>query len=555
MDWLRTALIASIAFVCFLLVIRWNDFQQNNAVVESPKLVSTSTPTDSIISSDVPTTPTTANEKIVDANIPGQQAVVENRSQQVQVKTDVLNVTIDTKGGDIVRVTLPSFYNELNKPEEPFVLLNNTVNHTYIARSGLIGKNGTDTNQSRPIFSSTQNQYILENGQSSLNVDLTYQQSPDVLLTKRFSFTRESHLIGITYIVHNQGQEPWQATIYGQIKRDSYNPVVSAGLGMKPFLGAATSTTEKNYDKLSFDDIADDGLKHQKQGGWVAMVQHYFLSAWIPSADDINSYELFKQKNSEMYFLQFTGQPFIAAPGAQVEKSVGFYAGPKDIRKLEKISPYLDLTVDYSFLWWIAKPLFFALEAIHGFAGNWGLAIILLTICIKIIFFYPSAVSYRSMAKMRKIQPKMAELKERFGDDRQKFSAEMMKMYRQEKVNPLAGCLPILIQMPVFLALYWVLMESVQLRQAPLFLWIQDLSVQDPLYILPLIMGATMWIQQKLNPTPPDPMQAKVMQMMPIFFTFLFLFFPAGLVLYWVVNNTLSITQQYIITKQIENQK
>src|SRR5690606_5706497 len=225
-----------------------------------------------------------------------------------------------------------------------------------------------------------------------------------------------------------------------------------------------------------------------------------------------------------MYYLQFTAQPLRVEAGSQGELSAGFYAGPKDIKTLEEISPYLDLTVDYSFLWWIAKPLFYALDGIHDLVGNWGVAIILLTICIKILFFYPSAASYRSMAKMRKVQPKMLELKERYGEDRQKFSAEMMKLYRTEKVNPFGGCLPILIQMPVFLALYWVLMESVELRQAPFFLWIEDLSVNDPYYVLPLIMGVTMWIQQKLNPTPPDPMQAKIMQIMPVMFTLLFLF-------------------------------
>ena len=282
------------------------------------------------------------------------------------------------------------------------------------------------------------------------------------------------------------------------------------------------------------------------------MVQHYFLSAWVPPQEMLNEFRVFKSQNAAMYYLQFTSQPIRVEAGSQGEIGAGFYAGPKDIKNLEKMSPYLDLTVDYSFLWWIAKPLFYALDGIHSLVGNWGVAIILLTICIKILFFYPSAASYKSMAKMRKVQPKMLELKERYGEDRQKFSAEMMKLYRTEKVNPFGGCLPILIQMPVFLALYWMLMESVELRQAPFFLWIEDLSVKDPYYVLPLIMGVTMWIQQKLNPTPPDPMQAKIMQIMPVMFTLLFLFFPAGLVLYWVVNTTLSITQQYVITRNIE---
>lgn len=554
MDWLRTALIAGIALICFLLVIRWNDFQERTQAADPQSTVAQQPTVSEDAGGQIPEA-----ASIPDAKNGSSTTVTEQQNppaaSTVHVRTDVLDITIDTKGGDIVRAALPTFYREIDQPDQPYLLLDKSAHHTYVARSGLIGENGTDSNQSRPQFQAQQNDYVLQPGEESLSVDLTHRQENGALVTKRFTFEAGSHLINISYIINNQSQSPWQATIYGQIKRDSYNPVKSAGLGMQPFLGAATTTTEDNYYKLDFDDLADENFKHQKQGGWVAMVQHYFLSAWVPPAEDLNSFQLFKLNNADMYFLQFTGEPFTVAPGATGEKSVGFYAGPKDIRTLEQIAPYLDLTVDYSFLWWIAKPLFYALDTIHGFVGNWGVAIILLTMCIKLLFFYPSAVSYRSMAKMRKIQPKMAELKERYGDDRQKFSAEMMKMYRQEKVNPLSGCLPILIQMPVFLALYWVLMESVELRHAPLFLWIQDLSVKDPYYVLPLIMGASMWIQQKLNPTPPDPMQAKVMQMMPVFFTFLFLFFPAGLVLYWVVNQTLSITQQYVITKQIENQK
>lgn len=551
MDWLRTSLIGGIALVCFLLMIRWGEFQERNQPALSQTTVQNTVETASNVS-DVPEISTSTSSTTTDNYIPGAVEQTETASAQwIRVKTDVLDVLIDPRGGDIVKVALPTFYEKLNQPDQPFILLNQTEAHTYVARSGLVGPNGTDTADSRPLFNSAQRNYTLD-GQQQLQVDLTYQQSADVSITKRFTFNAGSHLISLSYLISNNSDKPWQGTLYGQIKRDSYDPNPSGGLGMKPFLGAATSTNDKNYQKLSFSDIADEPLTHKKEGGWVAMVQHYFLSAWVAPQDTVNEFRMFKSKNADMYYLQFTGQLTRIAPGAQGELSAAFYAGPKDIKTLETISPYLDLTVDYSFLWWIAKPLFYALDGIHSFVGNWGVAIILLTVLIKILFFYPSAASYKSMAKMRKVQPKMLELKERYGDDRQKFSAEMMKLYRTEKVNPFGGCLPILIQMPVFLALYWVLMESVELRQAPFFLWIEDLSVKDPYYILPLIMGVTMWIQQKLNPTPPDPTQAKIMQMMPIMFTLLFLFFPAGLVLYWVVNNTLSITQQYIITKRIE---
>ena len=551
MDWLRTSLIAGIALLSFLLIIRWSEFQERNQP-PTPQTTISSTPTASSTqneSSDIPQVTTTETSSGND--VPSPTGNVSS-SQLISVKTDVLDVLIDPRGGDLIKVALPTFFAELNQPDEPFILLNQTSEHTYVARSGLVGANGTDTKESRPLFSSPQKSYTMSEGQENLHVDLVYQQTPEITITKRFTFTRSSHLIDVQYLIANNSSQNWQGILYGQIKRDTYNPNPSSAMGMKPFLGAATTTNEKNYFKITFDDIADEALVHKKEGGWVAMVQHYFLSAWIPPQDSVNEFNIYKQKTTDLFFLQFTSQPFNVAAGTTGEKAAGFYAGPKDIRTLESISPFLDLTVDYSFLWWIAKPLFFILDAIHSVVGNWGVAIILLTVLIKILFFYPSAASYRSMAKMRKVQPKMQALKERYGEDRQKFSAEMMKLYREEKVNPLGGCLPILIQMPVFLALYWVLMESVELRQAPFILWIEDLSVKDPYFVLPLIMGATMWIQQKLNPTPPDPMQAKVMQMMPIFFTFLFLFFPAGLVLYWVVNNTLSITQQYIITRNIE---
>jgi YidC/Oxa1 family membrane protein insertase len=283
------------------------------------------------------------------------------------------------------------------------------------------------------------------------------------------------------------------------------------------------------------------------------MVQHYFISAWIPDANTTNTYRLGKSSNSNLYILGFTSNAIEIAPSSKSSIKSSFYAGPKDTEKLEKISPHLDLTVDYGWLWMIAKPLFWLLKSIHGFVGNWGLAIIGLTFAVKAVFFHLSATSYKSMAKMRKLAPKMQEIKERYGDDRQKMSQETMKLYQTEKVNPLGGCLPMLIQMPVFLALYWVLQESVELRHAPFFLWIADLSIKDPFFVLPIIYGITMWFMQKLNPQPADPMQARIMQMLPLVFTFMFLWFPAGLVLYWVTNNSLSMLQQYIITKQIDN--
>ncbi|UZJ43753.1 membrane protein insertase YidC [Marinimicrobium sp. C6131] len=558
MDWQKTLLITAMCAVVFTLVIRYNDFQESLAEQSSqPRSEQTSSPEND---NDIPDATDTASElpsapgdTANDVEVPSQNNAAR---QPIRVETDTLIVEIDPRGGDLVYSALRQHYARLNKPDEPYVLLNNTDAQTYVAQSGLVGRNATDTRDGeRPVFQSSQQQYQLADGADQLQVDLTYQQG-DVTITKRYTFERGEYLVRLDYLVDNQSDEPWQANLYGQIKRDS--SAAGAGPGglfaLNPFLGAAITTDEEKYKKLDFDDLSEQTFKTQKEGGWVAMVQHYFVSAWIPDAEKTHNYHLRQLGNRDMYLLGFTSPSTEVAPGTQGQISAQFYTGPKDTQKLETISPYLDLTVDYGWLWWIAKPLFTVLDWLHGFLNNWGLAIIALTIIIKAAFFKLSATSYRSMAKMRKLSPKMAELKERYGDDRQKMSQELMKLYKKEKVNPLGGCLPILIQMPVFLALYWVLMESVELRHAPFFLWIQDLSVKDPYYVLPLLMGLTMFIQFKLNPTPPDPTQAKIMQLMPIVFTFLFLFFPAGLVLYWVTNNTLSITQQYIITRQIERE-
>lgn len=552
MDWLRTSLIGGILVVAFLLIIRWNEFQERkiSALNVQPTSVAQAIDTANAQAEQV---------SEFDIQAPAQPVNASNSlppsSQLIEATTDTLAITINPVGGDIVKVALLQYNESLaleGESADPFVLLNQTPATTYIARSGLAGINGTDSKSSRPTFVSASTQYALGDEQT-LSIDLIYQQQSTVI-TKRFTLTRGSYLVDLEYIIDNKGVEPWQASLVGSIKRDSHNPVVAAGVGMQPFLGAATTTSETNYDKYTFSDIAEEPFKHNKQGGWIAMVQHYFMSAWIPDSNTQNTYTLRKANNSDMYFFSFASAPTVVAPGQTQSIKAQFYAGPKDVSELEKIAPYLELTVDYGFLWMIAKPLFWTLDHIHDLVGNWGVAIILLTLLIKIMFFYPSAISYRSMAKMRKVQPKMQALKETYGDDRQRMSQELMKLYKTEKVNPVSGCLPMLLQMPVFIALYWALMESVELRHAS-FLWLNDLSVKDPYFVLPLVMGLTMWIQQRLNPTPPDPTQAKIMQWLPVIFTGLFMFFPAGLVVYWVVNNTLSIMQQYVITKKIENEK
>jgi len=550
MDWQKNLLVAAILATLLLLVIRWHEYQEK---LPTQPAVAAQTTSAANTSSDAPVSTATNGEIPTATNsVPETTTVPVAAPQLISVKTDSLDVVINAQGGDVVKVALPRYYAKLDTPDQPFLLLDSHDSHVYVAQSGLVGANGTDTAQGRPVFSSEKSAYQLADGQDQLQVDLVLHQG-DVKITKRFTFKRGEYLVKVDYLIDNQSSSPWSAQLYGQIKRDSQNFVKVSALEMNPFLGAAITTTEENYKKFTFAKIAESEFKTTRPGGWVAMVQHYFISAWIPDANSDNTFSLRKLGTNDLYLLGFTGKVNEVAPGTQGSFGASFYAGPKDTERLEEISPHLELTVDYGWLWWLSKPLFWVMKAIHDLVGNWGLAIIGLIIIIKALFFKLSATSYKSMAKMRKLAPKMAEMKERYGDDRQKFSQEMMKLYKNEQVNPFGGCLPLLIQMPVFLAFYYVLMESVELRHSPFFGWITDLSVKDPYFVLPIIYGITMWFMQKLNPQPTDPMQARIMQMLPIVFTIMFLWFPAGMVLYWVTNNLLSIAQQYVITKQIEN--
>ncbi|MES2675555.1 MAG: membrane protein insertase YidC [Pseudomonadota bacterium] len=542
MDWQRNIIIAAILAVLFTLAIRWNTFQEQHPVV-TEQMPQTET---AIKTSDIP-------DAITLPAISEQKPATETASRNIiNVKTDSLWVEIDPIGGDIVKVALPRHAANLSTPDIPFVLIDNGASHTYVAQSGLVGPNGTDTAQGRPLYTVAKNEYFLDEGQNTLVVDLTLEQY-QVNITKRYTFTRGQYLVAVEYLIDNQSSNKWTGNFYAQIKRDNKEFAKANALSMNPFLGAAITTPDEKYKKFTFEDLDDvKEFKATVEGGWVSLVQHYFISAWIPDSHVTNNYHLRKLGDKNLYLFGFTSNAIEIAPNSKAAIKANFYAGPKDTESLKSISPHLDLTVDYGWLWMVGEPLFWLLKFIHGFVGNWGVAIIGLTVAVKLLFFKLSATSYKSMAKMRKLAPKMAELKERYGDDRQKMSQETMKLYQTEKVNPLGGCLPMLIQMPVFLALYWVLMESVELRHAPFILWINDLSVQDPYYVLPIIYGITMYFMQKLNPQPTDPMQARVMQMLPIVFTFMFLWFPAGLVLYWVTNNTLSMLQQYVITREID---
>ena len=493
------------------------------------------------------------------------------RQERIRVNTDVLRVEIDPQGGDIVRLALPEFPHHVDTPDQPFVLLEQDASRTYVAQSGLIGKNGTDSSAGRPLWSAAQQSYQLDDGTQELNVDLTLRQDNGAELVKRFTFERGSYLVRVSHIVRNQGSSEWSGALYGQIKRDgSEDPGLSNSgfIPMPTYLGGAYWDSEKPYNKLDFEDMSENPLDLTVQGGWLAMAQHYFVSAWVPDAQQKNHYSSVHLEKRGQYLLRFVSPTIKVAPGEEKVLYAEFYAGPKQQDKLEAISPGLNMTVDYGWLWFISQPIFallvflqsgevsvFGMDIDIGMGvGNWGVAIILLTLTIKAIFFKLSATSYRSMAKMRKVAPEMQRIKEQNKNDRQKAQMETMKLFQREKINPLGGCLPMLVQMPVFIALYYVLLESVELRQAPFFLWINDLSVMDPYFVLPILMGASMFLQTRLNPTPADPMQAQVMKWMPVVFSVFMLWFPAGLVLYWLTNNILSIAQQWVITRKIENE-
>ncbi|KQQ58035.1 insertase [Pseudomonas sp. Leaf129] len=552
MDIKRTILIVALAVVAYVMVLKWNqDYGQaalptQNVATQNPTpaLPETVPGTNTQASADVPS----ANP---DANLPVPTPVVVSKDL-IWVKTDVLNFAIDPTGGDIVQLNLPEYPRRQDMPNIPFQLFDNGGELTYLAQSGLTGTNGPDARPSgRPVYSASQKSYQLADGQNQLVVDLTYSDN-GVNYLKRFTVDRGEYDLKVSYLVDNQSAQNWSGNMFAQLKRDnSSDPSSTTATGTATYLGAALWTSGEPYKKVSMKDMDKAGLKETVQGGWVAWLQHYFVTAWIPAAGDSNNV-MTRKDNQGNYIIGYTGPTLSAAPGGKVETTATLYAGPKVQDKLKELSPGLELTVDYGILWFIAQPIFWLLKHIHAILGNWGFSIICLTILIKLLFFPLSAASYKSMARMRAVAPKLAALKEQHGDDRQKMSQAMMELYKKEKINPLGGCLPILVQMPVFLSLYWVLLESVEMRQAPWLLWITDLSIKDPYFILPIIMGATMFIQQRLNPTPPDPMQAKVMKMMPIVFTFFFLWFPAGLVLYWVTNNTLSIAQQWYITRSIE---
>lgn len=564
MDFQRILILLGLAVTSYMLVLAWNEDYGDQPVAPASEVATgespaTSTPEevpsatlDRSDPGELPSAediPTAAGSAPDASTVPATSAAPDDRT--VRVTTDVLEVVIDRLGGDIDKAQLPEYPERIDTPDVPYTLID--PRNEYAAQSGLIGPNGTDTADGRPAFTTSATSYSLGDG-DELIVDLNHTMDSGVIITKRFRFRRGDYLIDVEYLVDNPTDQPWAAALFGQIKRNAERPIITDAnsMGLQPYVGAATFQPDSPYTKLEFDDVDDEPYRQSIEGGYMAMVQHYFLSAWIPGQEQTHTYRARKLSNRDVFLFEFTSPVQQVAPGESGVLSAQFYVGPKDQYRLAEISRGLDLTVDYGFLWWLAQPLYDLLYFIHSLVGNWGIAIILLTVIVKTLLYPLSAASFRSMAKMRKLQPEMVRLKERYGDDRQQFSQAMMELYKKEGANPLGGCFPILLQMPVFLALYWTLLESVELRQAPFMLWINDLSDKDPFFVLPILMGISMYVTQMLQPEPPDPMQAKIFKLMPVMFTFFFLWFPAGLVLYWLVNNILSILQQYYVTRQIE---
>ena len=574
----RIVLLVALAVLGYLLVLAWDEDYGRaakeavatrapaveiadappaaNAAPEQPALGDDVPASDDVPPvDDVPTADDVPGAGFATTAEPAVPLVDEQRL--VHVTTPLMELWIDRLGGDIVGLELREHMAQLPEDGEdgtPVRILQRNRSHTYIAQSGLRGRNGRDKAGSRPLYSVTAQEFTLAPGDGTaetLEVALRHE-ADDVELIKRFAFAADEYLIAVEHEVVNRGDTPFQAELFAQLKRDGSRPKGGGMfMGPRPYVGAAFTTPESRYEKVDFEDIDDGLFRAEVLGGWAAILQHYFLASWIGDTEEVNAY-YGRRLRDRNYAVGYVGPEFVVPAGQRHTAKAGLYVGPKIQKRLEAAAPNLYLAVDYGILWWLSVPLFRVLDAIHSVVGNWGVAIVLLTLCVKILLYPLAAAGFRSMAKMKLVAPQMKRLQERYSGDRQKLTQEMMALYRKEGANPFGGCLPLLLQMPVFLALYWVLYESVELRHAPFILWIEDLTAHDPWYVLPLLYGASFYASQLLNPPPPDPMQARIIKLMPIFFTVLFFFFPAGLVLYWLVNQMLTLAQQWHITRSVQ---
>jgi len=541
----RLFLWLALGFVAFLTWQAWvKDYQQPpvSAPVQGPETSLPSAPSDA----DLPGMPDADRPAPVTEALEASAA----RGDRLRVTTDVLDLVIDTSGGGLVAATLAGYPVRKDRPDVLVELLNDSEDRYSVIRSGLRSASNGAAVVLDPRYRAEGNEFRLDEGQETLEVPMIWSSPDGLEVKKTFRFHRGSYAIEVLHEIGNGTGSDWTGASYIQIRQRQRSISRSmTDVDTYSYIGPVIYDGDK-YEKLDPDDLPDEPVDGVYTAGWVAAIQHHFLVAAVPPGSDPASYKA--SSRAGVFSLSAVGNPVTVPAGGTAQLADTLFVGPKLQSQLRATAPGLVLTVDYGFLTIISQPLFWILEKFHAVTGNWGWAIILLTMLIKLIFYKLSETSGKSMAKMRKLQPRLKALQERYQDDRQALSQAMMQLYKQEKVNPAAGCLPILVQMPVFLALYWVLLESVEMRQAPFALWINDLSSKDPFFVLPLLMGVTMWIQQKLNPAPPDPVQAKVMMALPIVFTVFFAFFPAGLVLYWFVNNLLSIAQQWKINRVVE---
>ena len=533
MDSRRGLLVIALLFMSFIVYQQWQlDYHTPKPVVTEQAKTAVS---------DVPSSANSnANAVVNETQTKGNIITLEN---------DVFRLQINTVGGDVVGSELLKYDAELDS-KTPFVLLQNTPQHTYVAQSGLIGKDGIDTKSGRAVYQVEGSSFKLAEGQNELVVPFTFQRD-GVTYRKVFVLKRGQYDVAVNYEINNQSDKTIEVEPYGQLRHSLVDS--SGSVAMPTYTGGAYSSSETNYKKYSFSDMENANLSINTKAGWVAILQHYFVSAWIPNQDADNQLYTLTDKANNIGSIGYRGPVTVIQPNSTETLTSKLWTGPKLQKEMGEVANHLDLTVDYGWAWFIAKPLFWLLTFIQKLVHNWGLAIICVTLVVKAILYPLTKAQYTSMAKMRMLQPKLQEMRERFGEDRQRMSQEMMKLYKDEKVNPLGGCLPLLLQMPIFIALYWTFMEAVELRHAPFFGWIQDLSAQDPYYILPILMGASMFLLQKMSPTPvADPMQQKIMNFMPLIFMVFFLWFPAGLVLYWLVSNLITIIQQQLIYRGLE---
>ncbi|HEX5392037.1 MAG TPA: membrane protein insertase YidC [Rhodocyclaceae bacterium] len=518
---------------CFSIFMLWDAWQKHN--LPQPPVAQTSANQAASSSNGQVPAPTTGGN----AAVPSVAQAAVASAPKVAVSTDLIQAEISSQGGDLVHLELLKHRGDGDTTKN-FVLFDANEHHTYVGQSGLTGEGQPNHKTLWKILPGPQE---LKDGQDALEVRLEAAAADGSKVVKTYTFHRGSYLVDVSFSGSKAANAYFQLVRDGVVEKSGY-------MGASTYTGPAFYTEQDKFQKTAFEDIAKGKDKHatKADNGWVAMVQHYFVSAWLPKGAEER--EFYSRKlNDNLYAAG------VILPTNNGQIDVSLYAGPQEQDKLKALAPGLQLVVDYGWLTVIASPLFWVLEMLHKLTNNWGWSIILLTVAIKAVFFPLSAASYKSMAKMKLVGPKLQKLKELYADDRARLNQEMMELYKKEKINPLGGCLPILIQIPVFIALYWSLLGAVEMRHAPWILWITDLSSKDPYYVLPLLMGATMLLQTKLNPTPPDPVQAKVMMIMPIVFTGMFVFFPSGLVLYWTVNNLLSIAQQWQINRLIEGGK